>query len=718
MDENRNFIKLLSTVMDEDLDRNDSEIMQAINDIKLIVDEQLIPAIEEIQYGDKYRIIDHIKEICQNISLYMYFPELIGKNVIGFYHPGKVIRKSLYLRYLNTSFSSDGEIQDVFWEGIPAVITNDEKRDLISLLNVANKSVDISYADYIEILKNVRDRDINICQLANVVSIPVRTSMPDQIVAVIPDRCSENNRYYRAFCDTFDVLILQGKDARVETLEQFSNISAVFIQGNIADKRKQTVRQYCVENRIALVCNESMLFDIFEEPEYKRKRNNFCYKYIVENLLYEISWYLAKRKRYVERLVAAVNDNLLYKDADPAAGKAIKKIQMQYADDIREISEIYYGYKSITDILIDKIDELQKRFQIQEGAGHQNDHIGRHEIYVELLIKIADILKEFPENNTKGIVRQYKALCADEDQTISDVVFDSFLDEDIPLARIDRMLREKYGSDHIKRIQADMGFDHGAEIRILAGIILKIRASLTGRENYILGKWYLEIGNKEESSKYLDLAFRQGEEAAGDLIVSLFGPNDDYLKELADYGVPSAAYKLGRKLYRQSGSGNECMKYLHIAAAKKNMGAIKLLGDIEYDRSDGLKDDPAKKALHYYLVAEKNGSKDTGMFEKIAKIYYAEKDYNDTVKYCTKANTAETYYYLGLIKQNGLGCAVNESKALNYYESAIEKGHMEAQVAYERLIAKIAEEKKKNTVEEDKSYSSYSYYSGYYSSGW
>ena len=123
-------------------------------------------------------------------------------------------------------------------------------------------------------------------------------------------------------------------------------------------------------------------------------------------------------------------------------------------------------------------------------------------------------------------------------------------------------------------------------------------------------------------------------------------------------------------------------------------------------------------ALKYYLIAEKKGSKDVKMFERIAKIYFNKENYREAEGYCKKSDTAESNFCLGMIYENGMGCASNEQEAIVHYQRAINMGHMNAQVAYERLTSKIAVEKEKNTVKENTSYSSYTYYSGYYSSGW
>ena len=81
------------------------------------------------------------------------------------------------------------------------------------------------------------------------------------------------------------------------------------------------------------------------------------------------------------------------------------------------------------------------------------------------------------------------------------------------------------------------------------------------------------------------------------------------------------------------------------------------------------------------------------MFERIAKIYFAKKNYKETESYCKKSNTAESNFCLGMMHENGLGCASNEQEALKYYQRSINMGHMNAQVAYERLTSKIAAEK-------------------------
>ena len=121
------------------------------------------------------------------------------------------------------------------------------------------------------------------------------------------------------------------------------------------------------------------------------------------------------------------------------------------------------------------------------------------------------------------------------------------------------------------------------------------------------------------------------------------------------------------------------------------------------------------------MIAAKLGATYAKINETLGFLYYDLKNYRDAINYCEKAKTAQANYLLGRIYELGLGCASDENKALKYYEKSINAGHTEAQVAYEKLNAKIEERKKKTVVQENKSYSSYTSYSGYYTSyysGW
>ena len=216
----------------------------------------------------------------------------------------------------------------------------------------------------------------------------------------------------------------------------------------------------------------------------------------------------------------------------------------------------------------------------------------------------------------------------------------------------------------------------------------------------------------------------KGNKEAGDLIIKYCDINKNELKYLADIGVAEAAYRVALTEYCDNNINdkNIFLQYLTIAAAQSHLGAIKLLGNMFFKEAMNFFNDEelygpmAKEAKKYYELAVSLGSKDKKTLENIGIICFDLKDYKEANEYFEKSKSAESYYHLGLMYENAYGFAEDDKKALKYYELAMNKGHNEAQVAYEKLNNKIYEAQKKNTVQDGVSYSSSSYYSGYYSS--
>lgn len=742
---NNDFLSLLSMVMDESLNDDDIRIQKNLNAIKMIIEEQLLPSIERIQYVEKYKIIETMKAICRNISLYLYCPGLIGKNVVCFYHPRRSVSKKIYSRYLKKTISSDKELEqymdensenlgkkknrNLLMDDVPMFLTNDANRTLISFLNVANKSVDASYKEYISLLNHSRRQNARLTKIIDWVYVPVVDNMGDMAISVIPSGCDNFSRYNNTICDTADVLVIQGIEATKDSISKFKNVNAVFLQGKVSSSNIVEISSYCNENGIHLFKGESDIFERLEKEKNSHPINNFCYKYYVENQLYEISWYLAKRKARFEQSIAKINEDLVFKEGDLKAGEMIKKIQIQYGDIISEIDSLYVNYKLIIEDLIKRIDALQNEFGIHENPDFLNNHIPMQEIAIQLFAKVETILNEFPESNAKEKVRNYKALCNSNKDPLVEAIFDKYINKKTSQYIIDLAINKKYQSDFIKRIQVQMGIENNVDVKKLSEIVASIHTEKLPIEYYVLGKGHFLNSEKNEAYNNLLKAAKGGIEEAGEMLVDNFdGIEEKTLEELADHGVPSAAFIIGKK-YVDS-NNRTCfergMKYLHIAASKNSINAIKYLGDLSFNyslgiqntivRFDNLSGDNVSDnenetvALKYYLIAEKKGFKDSKMFERIAKIYFSLKNYNETEIYCIKANTAETNYWLGMIYEEGLGRAKDEKKALQYYQNSLKHGHMNAQAAYKRLTAKIEKRKKKKTVKENKDYNSYSEY--------
>lgn len=691
----------LSHLMDETVSENDA--LKILNEIRLTVDDKLIPAIEKIQYENKYELIDGICDICRDISLYLYFPELIDKNLVGFYG-------------IDISFFCGDMISDV----IPTFFGGNADQT-IRVLNLSEKAVSITSREYSDLLKYSGKKKIDLSGILYAASVPLGNQNISQIYVAIPKGIDITKKYYLSTLNAIDTLVICAQEFSEGLLKEYKNISRLFVYGKMTGQAKNRLEKYCKENNILTKYFQSVseiFFDLKNNGNQKIS-NNFCYIYYLENILYEIAWYLANAKREYEKPLADINDNLVYKD--DKTYKYVKKLQSRYNEKIQFVTKLYADYKKICEELIEKMEILQESYGVKENADRINQHLPMQKTLLELILKMSENYKSFPETGSKERMRKYCAIykhISGNDQ-IANIVLNDFLGNTLLQSDLEAFFAMQTDSVFFNRKKIDLMDQLHMSLDKCAGIILGMKVPLRSVEQRILGEYFLGLSMMDLAERCLKEAVKDGDQAAGELLFqSKRNLSEAELKQLADYGVTKAAYKVGKDLYSK-GDESQGIKYLSIAASKSDLRAIKLLGDINYDEYDENEDDQiADRALHYYSVAERKGSADQKLYEKMGELYFRKKNYIKAKEYYQKSDTPHSNYYLGVIFENGYGCAANRKTALEYYSKAMQNNHYEAKMAYSRIHEKMEAEKRKNTASETKSYSSSSYTSNYSTSGW
>ncbi len=724
---------VLSRLMDETVGE-DSITEKFLGEFEILIDEKLLPIIGKIPYENKYELVDSISSLCRDISLYLYFPELINKVVVGFHKPNISGYKTVCSQFLENRLKPEKTSilydQSVLSETVPTIFYAGSDEQQLKCLNLAEKMVVLSDKGYLELLSCAKTKKIDLAGLSYVFSMPSKKISNCQSYVIIPDKIDICNDYYNSVTNAIDFLGIQAKECTEESLKNYKNLSKLFVYGRFSSKNKTLVEQYCEKTNISIEYYNSLSEILTALKEEQKTTNNFCYKYCLENILYEILWYLSVRKTELEYPLTDINDNLLFKDDDKAYN-CVKDLQKRYGNKIDSIMELYTEYRSVCQKLIEKVEQIQAFFGIKEDIECINRHINMECILLDLILKLSETYKGFPEADSKGRMRNYCSVYKQNfgRNEIVDVILNHYLGEAQSKNDLEIFSKVQIDSVFFKRKKLDLRYLLSLSNEDCAKIIFSLKVPLHSIEKRILGEYYLVQKQFQTAKTYLFEALTMGDEEAGKLIMDSLDITDQEMRQLADFGVKEAAFQIGKELYSQvyddGRIGEDCLKYLHIAASKNHLDAIKLLGEISYDKykyvDASRNPEDAKKALHYYLIVAKNGQTYAKINEVIGSIYYDLENYRDAIIYCEKAKTAQANYLLGRIYELGLGCASDESKALECYEKSINAGHTEAQVAYEKLNAKIEERKKKTMVQENKSYSSYTSYSGYYTSyysGW
>lgn len=695
--------------MDETIKIEKSNMIEYLREFQQLIDDTLIPSIEKVPYEKKYDFINQIKDISKDIALYLYFPEIINKTVVGIYQPDQKGYK-------------DNDLLPL----IPSIVYKKEANENIRILNLAENIIMLDKKEYFDLIHLSEQEELNLSSMLHMVSIPLDQVEDGFAYITIPNNVV-------SIPNLVDILCIPAKECKLSNICCYCNISQIWVYGNISKQKKEKVEVYCNRNNIEIkylntfqwknlipqIKNNINCFDREKDSQQKKtngKRNNFCYIYILENLLYEMVQYLASKKEELQKPLKDINDNLLFKDN--ISYESVKKIQIQYKENINQVEQIYHSYKTVIDKLMDTIKIIQQQLGIQEGNNCFNEHISMNTKLLELLIKLEESYKVFPISSSKEIVRNYAKIYVDVtgQQQIANVIINDFFGNAQKKEELAAFKKMDTTSSFILRKKVKMYKELGLSTEECGKIITQLSRPVNSMEKKMLGVYFLEQNRRKKAKELLLSAAQDGEEEAGELLFESGTYNQKELYLLADYGVSKAAFQIGKELYSNIQNLKEispknrtkCLKYLHIAASKSHLKAIKLLGDIAYDLWETQKKEKqlAEESLHYYLLAEKYGSKDRKILERIGNCYYFFENYKDAIVSFEKSDSADSNYNLGVIYQNGLGCATNEKTALKYFDKAMKQGHLEAQVAYEKLTIKIEEKKKKHVVSEEKNYES------------
>lgn len=688
-DQANNVFVVLSKVMEEPAGKTET-VEGLLGDLEKIIDEKLIPVIEKILHTKKYEIIESVKNLYKDISLYLYFPELVNKVVVGFHRPPQ---KSGYRVIWQQFFegASGRERTSVLPEisaladSVPTIIHTDSGEKQIKCLNLAEKIVSLTENNYLDLLRYSKEENIDLAGLLYAFSLPSHTMDSNQSFVVIPENKDIHNTYSDSVSKLIDILVIQGKECSEDILKSYANISKVFVYGNM--RNEGSINDYCKQRHL-LIEKFNSLSEIFDR--FKAQKDsiiNLGYKYCTKNILYEISWYLSAKKMELENPLVDINDNLLFKD-DEESYNYLKNLQGRYSKDIDSVIQIYTEYRNICQEMIQTIGQMQESLGIDEDSTCINQHIKMDEILLELILKLSVMYKQFPEPNSRGILRNYCSMYKQNfgRKEVIDVILNDFLGNEQTKSDLEIFRNFQMDSNVFKQKKLDMRHQLSLKNEDCAKIISSMNVPLRSFEKRILGEYCIKTGQIELAKKYLFDALEMGDGTAGKIILDSLNITEQDWILLADRGVREAAFRIGKELDPRS--YDECLKYLHIAASKNHLKAITMLGKISYDRynKNAEKSQEAEEVIRYYRTAIKKGCEDPALKEAIGHIYYDLGNYRSAINYCEEADTAYSNYLLGTIYESGLGCVSDKKKALSHYEKAIIAGYTEAQTAYEELI--------------------------------
>lgn len=744
MDSNdaKNMLGILAELMDEQSDHTDLEvrILTLYNKIRQEINTGLAAAVEQISFEKKYAVLDAANALTDTIGLYINYPELVDKYVIGFYGPDETQVKFICSHYLQPASRFMDFLQkipgDLNQSGglsntIPTIFTSGEEHGQIRALNLAEKSVSLSKENYARLELGKKQA----VELAGVLSSYYLSSpsvLEHQAILVLPKEMDQRQAYHKVFFDAMDALVIQNSmiDEQVIDLIRSGNVKLIVIIGKCNKIQESLLTELLNDMEIERINADAMsdVYRILQEPARNEVTNNSSNKMLMECCLCSILWHLAEQKEILSGRIKQINQDLL--GDDPELSKHIKELQKRVGDQIQSLDKCAETYYVSMQNILKWLDELQ-----QLCGWQVSDTISRHAIMhirlLELLAAECAFFRYYKKSNSNDHIRSIESLYeqAGGNPAVARVLVNDYYSRQQTAADLVEFAQYKTRSALLMKKKLAMYQALNLSLTDCTDIIHVLTLPLSPLEYRLLGMAQLEQGHPEEAKVNFQQALMGGDLEAGEWLLSMC-KNDTELIFLADNGLAGAAYLYGNNIYQQEYQQthsvallNKAMKYLHIAAAQEHPQALELLGDIWFERAMAGENRKSslKIALRYYTAPQRNKKQKKITLERMGIIYFEQADYQSAKQCLETAKTAQAFFLLGQIYEQGKGLAANKELALNYYESAMNEGHSQAQVEYHRLYQEIEKEKAKVTIDSNTSYYSSSYYSGYYTSyysGW
>lgn len=726
---NRNLLELLSHIMSEELCEGDpilknDDSFDCLTSILKIINEELLPNVESLCLAEKYNIIGEIKAILEDYKLFLYFPELAGKNIAAFYGVDNIsalITQCYGLKEAEKNKKNNAWIPS----GIPCVFTMREQNDY-RFLNHSDNLVSLD-ADKFKMIRMLTNKKFDIESLMTVLSVKLNADLSDLAVLSIPN---ENANKYSCSLARLADMVIVGSKAVDKFIKDghflFENARDIIVIGGLNNSKKSDIESLCNDTNCS-----AKYFDSYKEASQTVKEfgkgivENYPLDMLIEDKINEIIFVLAKKIESENSCFSLINKDLIINN-DVKAQDYIKKIKTEYSHsakiDMAQFKELIEIRNSICE-LSKKLEELVSGQAINTSSASKTrlkPHCKFLELEKELFIQylhFACIDKSFSESLSlhqkalSGFGKQY--------EYAAELLTAFFNGNELNNDLVNDFLSMESSDQLLLKAQILIGNAASPDSTALPNAAHRLKKADTAEEHYYLG-CYFEQSEPQKALEEYKAALELGHSMASERLLRIdrtYINNIDKLKNLADNFIPSVCYQYGKKIIATDEDMGET--YIKIAAAFKNISALRYLSDHYYqkfkkechsDNSDDKNPYLNTAIKNYETVLEYTDTEqaDKEILENLGELYYYNKKYEKAKQFCEKAGTGKASFIAGRMFENGQGYARDYKIAKMLYKEAIDRGYNLAQKDYNRVCNKLSQEQSK---EQEASFASYSSYS-------
>lgn len=717
-------IKLLAKLLKEEDERN-NQMCKIFYEFYSIIKEGFIPKLEKSTFPNKTKIFSLIEGYLEDIELLINFSDIIGNSFIG-------VLGSDYDTYntiINNLIIDKGKNLHMSNSNIPSIILNNDD-NIIKLLNLLDNEVILTEEEYNLTTKELYKNRIDIREFIKVFQFNEKLLLNYCGISFLPDYALRMSKYYKKLAQYTNVMYIYANDKNnwrynLKYLKQiaYKNDICIFTENEYMNEVNEYKKELSNMSKQVIVYDiNNNIYEITKKYDYNT--NNIRIK---DKLL----WILNQVKLYYFHLInkEKLNLNSINKDLinieDDVTEERIREKKKEIINSLNKEETVYKQIKEESNILLHKCDDLDKIIsKLYDNKNIINKSSILELLWVQIVLQMIEMedfdgFKQYIEK-LESIQFKYSFILR--------MLFNSKMKLGIDYNNINML--KNINDDHYLIYKAKIAFraQLGLTYEKCGEIFLKLPKKYVDKdyEYYVAGRYFEKIHYKKAIKFYYN-ALELGNMEAGDRLLDLAEKDNEInIEYLAQNMVPRANLKVGLNAINDNRYAKG-ITHIKIAAALKNLDAIKYLADLQYNKiiknykyrykSDNFNEE-CKKLLQLYFYILSIRKEEQSVLESIGFTYYAVEDYRKALEFLLKCKSQYALYMCGRIYQYGKGTIPQDIyKARDLLNESAKLGNQKARVEYQKVCGWIEANEYKKRVRASTDYSTTSSYSYESSSG-
>ena len=646
-----------------------NEIEIQLNELEKLININYKKIIEEGNYPEKAKSLEELNDIYNYANMYIKYPMLIGKTVIGVicdnqYSRAGVMLGDLGINERKYNLNINNSIPTIYVNGIESLNT-------INQFDFVNEVTKNDIKVMLDSLIKKRKIDLRQSIVGIVNSQPIKYE--NIAVIFLPSFGYKYSQSFKQLVSMTDFMILSGGEKLQISLNYLSNI--------------------CYKNKIYLkasyekeLSNLNLDIDKFEKDiieNSNKRRYNIDFNSMIDNVLLKQISYYKEENIELDKNIMTITKAILLEDDNQQFRNLRKIMEKKIKDNKHLIEKIESFRKSVFEVIYKIINIMEESLAIDNTLTLDNKRErmlyerGEKLLQVRYYDEAQKIINIFRHNrNFKEKILNLK-LAKSKNMN---------LNKDDLYYLYESNLKE----DYILKTKIEFRKELKISEREAQEIVENIKSLTTGEEFYIKAN-SLKNKSLEASKRFYKLGSEQNHVKCKDELYNIYLKENDNIRNMEN--LAALLHKEANYYMANYYKENKLFKhifYLKLAAALKHSDAIYDLAEISLNNGD------YNSSILLYDYLFNYGYKEDECVLKLGESYFRAKQYYKATDILEKCEDRRAYYMLGEIYEHGMGRMRDYNKAMYYYNKASDWGHLQAKTRYIKIKTRVEENKKIN----------------------